>query len=111
MKKLTLSSLVLMCSSVVAAEKPALHFSASTIGTPPLSLLESTKQNPLQTLGEATDFFRSVTPNSTTTPQRVSRMPIIAPKPEIDYKLRIKKPDESIDYKMVVKTPDIESVR
>jgi hypothetical protein len=88
---------------------PVNPFPDAKIGIPPLSLGEAAKQGTPPVLANPPVSFRSAAPAA---PQkRVSRMPIIPPRPEIDAKLRILTPDESVDYKLIVKEPDVEPAK
>ena len=43
--------------------------------------------------------------------RRTSNMPVVAPTPGTDYKLRTVAPDESVEHKLIVKVPQIDSSR
>lgn len=97
--------------AVLADALPVNPFPDAKIGIPPLSLGEAAKQGKLPVLANPPVSFRSVTSGPAAPQKRVSRMPIIPPRPEIDAKIRIVAPDESTDYKLIVKEPEVEPAK
>jgi hypothetical protein len=115
--------LALAAAPLFGADAPLPDFNSTTIGHPPLSLSEVGKpsakphsfSSTLPTLDELTrDGF--LTPGKRPALPRASaprfapksgpwNMPVLAPNPDIDYKIVVKAPDPRIDFKMLVQPP------
>ena len=54
-------------------------------------------------------FFRKEVSPSKVTRNVVSKMPVVVPSTDIDFKLRTVAPDESVDHKLVIESPEIEA--
>ena len=103
----TLAIGAVLASCLAALETPSFKFDAK-IEVPALSLLEGAKGNPLQVLEDSARFFRKEVIGSPVPRKMVSKMPVISPSADVDYKLRIVAPDEAVDHKIVIKSPAID---
>jgi len=103
----TLAIGALLASCLAAAEASSFKFD-SKIDVPALSLLEGAKRSALQVKGDSARFFRKKVIGAPVARTMVSRMPVISPSADVDYKLRIVAPDEAVDHKIVIKSPEID---
>ena len=109
MKNLLFAPLVFAAFTLLHGSVPNIpEFNSKTLGHPPLSLGEITKDatstKPYQFFGHTPP--RAVEPAALRAEPRVNRqsgMPILAPNPAVDYALIVKAPDPAIDFKMIVK--------
>ena len=108
--KVTLCLIVIGPIALVA-EIPSLDFPATVIDLPPLTLMEHAKQGMPPVFSDLTGS--SFTQKKAPLPSRkfVSRMPILKPADDVDYRMRVVPTDESVEYNIRVITPDIASAR
>ena len=104
----TLAIGVWVASCLGAAEDPSFKFDAR-MEAPALSLLEGARQSARQVPEDDGGLLRKKAPISPVPRKMVSRMPVISPSADVDYKLRTVAPDEGVEHKMVIKAPEIES--
>jgi hypothetical protein len=104
-------SVVAFSSLLKAEESPSLAFRNLQIQAPSLSLIEIARQGMLPIFDERERRDSGLRQSSIRPPTRVSRMPIILPRAELDDAMVIKEPEASIDYRLLVKTPDVISAK
>lgn len=104
-------------AGLFAADTGVLTFPRETIGVPPLTLSEVIGKNtltprPLQFGPTATlpkQLHAAPKPPSARKPPQ-TRMPIVEPNPNIDFKIVSAPPDPDIDFKIAVKDPEADRV-
>lgn len=101
MKTLIISCCLASLSLAATAESVA-PFRDERIEPTALRLLEQAAVSRPRAIAPPADFVAHRTP---TARSALARMPIVAPAPDVDYKMAIKAPDESVDYKLRVKRP------
>lgn len=92
-----------------AQESPVPTFPDLKIESGPLSLLDAARQSLPPIFGQAPAPAFHTDRHPRNQRRAASNMPIVTPKPNVEYHLRVVKPDESVDYKLTVKTPEVES--
>lgn len=102
---------LLLSSCVFAADNPAaLTFNHALTPRPPLSLSDSLREpsRNLPLAKPATPLSRPDAPAAApkrSSPSRATRLPLVEPNPEIDYKIANVTPDPNTDFKMRVLRP------
>lgn len=111
--KLLASIALLAGSSALATPNPdVLRFNSEVIGHPPLSLADvigsaTTAPKPLQFGSPSTPAPRPVAARPAPRRPAPSKMPVVEPDPNVDFKIAIARPDPNIDFK--IKNPLAES--
>jgi hypothetical protein len=106
MKKAAVALFVSLPIAATAVEAP-LAFTDAKISGPQFSIVDHSLQkapiffNEFGSEGPLPTYGRAIV---------VSRMPVIAPKTNIDPKM-VKAPNSSIDYKLSVVSPDVEQAK
>lgn len=91
---------------LLGSEISALTFPEKRIELlPPLSLADVARVKPLETMTEARKFFYPPNPQPLPRANSRSQMPILVPKDDVNWHLRILAPDPTVDYKLIVKDP------
>ena len=110
MKNYIFALFALITCEVASAEISSLAFPQATIELLPLSLAEIAKQTkPPLTICSDTGGW-AVGQKAPARSKYFSKMPIVAPKDNMDPKV-LKVPDQSVDYKLTVKAADVESAK
>lgn len=73
---------------------------------PPLALADAARaKTPEVVFNEAKSFFYRATPRTPSVAKPRSRIPILVPKDDVNWRLRILAPDPAVDYKLIIKDP------
>ena len=107
--RLPLTLFVISAGTLLAGvPSPVLPFPEKKIDLlPPLSLAEIGKQKTFTDLNdEAPRFSYRTAPRVESSSKSLSQMPILVPKDDVKWHLRVFAPDSSVDYKLIVKDPN-----
>jgi hypothetical protein len=72
---------------------------------PPLALADAARAKSPEVLNEAKSFFYRATPRTPSVAKPLSQMPILVPKDDVNWRLRILAPDPTVDYKLIIRDP------
>ena len=98
-------ALCVVATGARAAGQSTIEFPPAKVDLPVLSLADSARERLPSPFGaQVTSVIRRAPPPRN---NLLSRMPIIAPPSEMDFKLLVKTPDPTVDYKMIIKVPEV----
>ena len=102
---------VLWCSQAGAETFSPLAFPNEKFELPPFGLLDAAKQKLPSILGSAANSRAHAETSLAARRRIVSRMPVVAPKSDVDTRMPIKTPDDTVEFKLTVKTPEVDSAK